>query len=724
MKLRHRVGLEFALALGILALSGLASYRSLVGLTNTLHSLAGSYERLDRLALLQSRLAGAESAASGYLLTGSGEYYQVYVSADRSVQESVADLGHVMDSDAQQRFFRDLDGPIRARTEVLRELVNLHQRKALLDAEQKALATQSSDSLSRVNRALDEIRRTELQLLGQREQDAVKRTHETILTLGAAFLAGFLLLISAFYLLTEEVQQRREREGEIRRFSLALEQRNREVERATRLKSQFLASMSHELRTPLNAIIGFSDLLAEDDSASISGKQKRHLEHIRTAGRHLLQLINDILDLAKVETGRMTLHVENLAAAEVLPEVLSTISPLAMKKKITVQSDIQGSLRLKADRVRLKQAFYNLLSNAVKFTPDGGRVSITGRQQEDFVELAVSDTGCGIRPEDHEAIFEEFRQIGETTKGVKEGTGLGLAITRKLIEQQGGSIRVESEVGKGATFIFTLPGAPRLTEPPREPEAPEARRTGRPLVLVVDDEPVARELLVSHLAVDGFRTANMSSGHEAVAMAAGLHPDAITLDILSDGFRGRNTLKELKSKPETAGIPVVVVTVADQREEALSLGAAEYLVKPVRREDLLAAVRRQVFAHSGGLPAVLVVDDDPDVQHSLADRLETAGFVAIVAGSGLQALDVLWHRRVQAIILDLFMPEMDGFEVIRRIRRNPRLHSIPFFALTARGLTESETESLSREACCHFLKQGDWMNDLLRQIGSVHSQQA
>ncbi len=723
MKLKYQVRLEFVLALGILAVSAFASYRSLAGLSNTLEILAKSYERLDKLTSLQSGVAVTESAARGYLLTNRNEYYQTYLTADRSVSESLLDLRHSMASEASEKSsFHELEGPIADRLALLRRVVALHRQHASLDQKQTELVTQSESAMARVNQAIEGIRRKEIGLLAKNRQEAEEGSHETILTLGAAFLAGFLLLISVFYLLTGEVQQRQEREEEIRRFSLALEQRNREVERATRLKSQFLASMSHELRTPLNAIIGFSDLLAEDSSGSISGKQKRHLEHIRTAGRHLLQLINDILDLTKIETGRMTLQVENLAPAEILPEVLSTISPLAMKKKITIESDMPGSLRLKADRVRLKQALYNLLSNAVKFTPEGGRVVIAAADQGEMIELSVADTGGGIRPEDQEAIFEEFHQVGETTKGVKEGTGLGLAITRRIVEQQGGKIRVESQLGQGANFIFTLPAAPAPAEPVREAEPAPQGHAGRPLVLVVDDEPVARELLVSFLAVDGYRTATASSVPEALERARNLHPDVVTVDVLMQGPTGGNVLAELKSQPETAGIPVVVVTVADSKDETLSSGAAEFLVKPARREDLLAAVGRQARAGAGGKPAILVVDDDPVVQHLLATQIRAAGYFPIVAGNGREGLDVLWHTRVEAIIVDLMLPEMDGFEVMRRIRQNPRLNNIPFFALTAKELSDSEAAILARETRSYFSKEGNWTASLLEQLGKILGQ--
>src|SRR5713226_2824043 len=314
------------------------------------------------------------------------------------------------------------------------------------------------------------------------------------------------------YAVARDITERKRDEAEKRKFAerLAvsnqeLELRNREVERATHLKSKFLANMSHELRTPLNAIVGFSDLLAEQTAGELNDKQKRFVNHIKQGSAHLLQLINDILDLSKIEAGQLELRCEDFQVKDALPEVLSTIRPLAMAKNIQVQTRLETDRAIFADRVRFKQILYNLLSNAVKFTPKDGRITIDYAEDEDFVCLSVTDTGIGICAEDQAVVFEEFRQIEGSTDASKEGTGLGLAITKRLVEQQGGKISLESKSGKGSRFTFTLPmgsGAPSKIPPAAGPAVPNlgvGAGDRKPLILVIDDEVSARELLASYL---------------------------------------------------------------------------------------------------------------------------------------------------------------------------------------------------------------------------------
>jgi signal transduction histidine kinase/CheY-like chemotaxis protein len=455
-----------------------------------------------------------------------------------------------------------------------------------------------------------------------------------------------------------DVTQRKHDEAEKRRFmdSLAasnpeLELCNREVERATKLKSKFLASMSHELRTPLNAIVGFSDLLAEQTPGELNDKQKRFVNHIKQGSAHLLQLINDILDLSKIEAGQLELRCEEFQVKDALPEVLSTIRPLAMAKNIQIQQNLETDRAVYADRVRFKQILYNLLSNAVKFTPKNGRIDIDCVENGDEVYVSVTDTGIGIKAGDQEVVFEEFRQVEGSMGAVTEGTGLGLAITKRLVKQQGGKISLQSEPGRGSRFTFTLPIGSRApskilpVDGPADPGIAAGVGSRKPLILVLDDEVPARELLASYLESE-YRIAMGQSGTEAIQKAQQLRPDAITLDVLMPGGNGYETLVALRKTPETANIPIIIVSILDQKQVGFALGAADYLIKPIRKPVLLETIRKHVLPQDDDA-AILLVDDDPKALDLLAETLRSAGYETQSVQSGARALEVLSSKLVE-----------------------------------------------------------------------------
>ncbi|MGH9545237.1 MAG: response regulator [Terriglobales bacterium] len=548
------------------------------------------------------------------------------------------------------------------------------------------------------------------------------------------------LLIGAFNEMLEQIQ---EREGSLRRVHDELEQRvqartaelaavnkalelqNREVERATRMKSKFLASMSHELRTPLNAIVGFSDLLAEQTAGQLNDKQKRFVNHIKQGSSHLLQLINDILDLSKIEAGQLELRCENFQVKDALPEVLSTIRPLAMAKNIQVHQTLETDWAVYADRVRFKQILYNLISNAVKFTPKEGRIDIDCQEDGNSVRISVTDTGIGIRAEDQALIFEEFRQVEGAADATHEGTGLGLAITKRLVEQQGGEISLESQLGRGSRFVFTLPAGIRtalsvvpLGESANAPGGSSARRV-QPLILVVDDEVPARELLASYLDSE-YQIAMAESGAEAVTRAKELRPDAITLDVFMSAGNGFDTLVELRKRPETAHIPIIIVSIVDQKQVGFALGAADYLIKPIRKPVLLEAVRKHVPAAADDDDAtILLIDDDPKTLELLEETLRSAGYETLSVQSGARALEVLSSKLVSAVLLDLLMPGMDGFDVIRHVRKEVTLRELPILVMTGKTLAQEEIDLLTRETQALFHKNGSWQRQLIAEVGRV-----
>jgi len=498
------------------------------------------------------------------------------------------------------------------------------------------------------------------------------------------------------------------RSAELASANQELSSRNQEVERANRLKSEFLASMSHELRTPLNTILGFSELLSEQNAGPLNEKQKRFLTHIQHDASHLLELINDVLDLSKIEAGRLELHLEPFPMAVAAAEVLTSIRPLAATKGISLDSDLDARLMLQADRLRFKEILYNLLSNAIKFTPSGGRVWIESSTTGGSVCILVGDTGIGIAPEDQQAIFESFRQAGATTKGVREGTGLGLAITKRLVEHHGGRIWVESEPGKGSRFFFTL----SLAEP--NPTATVAEDNLSPLLLVTSHMASWPKDILQQLEHEGSRVETAASGAEAVLKAKDLSPDLVLLDMELLGGSGWETLHELKTSPETRAIPVIVAAAADQSKMGATLGAAASLVKPLSGQALIRAVR-QVLQPEGTL-RVLIVDDDLETRELLAHTLLNERHIPVTAPDAAAALRILATSRVDAVVLDLLLPGRNGFEVLSDIRADPRLSRLPVLVITVKDLNGRERTTLAAQGAQVVEKGADWRQVLLREL--------
>jgi len=386
-----------------------------------------------------------------------------------------------------------------------------------------------------------------------------------------------------------------------------LRQANQHLDDATRHKSEFLANMSHELRTPLNAIIGFSEVLYDQTFGPLSDKQRRFVDNILNSGKHLLALVNDVLDLSKVEAGKMKLTLEELRPLDIINESLLNLTPLAEKKQIVFKTEADAALPLlTADRGKLKQILYNIYSNAIKFTPEGGVVETTTQVIEqagdDYLAIAIRDTGIGIRPTDQERIFEEFQMVDSTLSKKQQGTGLGLALCRKLTQMHGGTIIVASELGVGSTFVVTLPLKPPVNKP--AVIAPAVRQvegwqttlqttlnaSQDDLVLIVEDDDKSAELLELYVSQGGYRVERSRSGEEALQKARTMHPALITLDILLPHKNGWDVLRELKAAPETADIPVLIVSIMDNREIGFQLGAVASFVKPVQRDEFLHKV--------------------------------------------------------------------------------------------------------------------------------------
>jgi signal transduction histidine kinase/DNA-binding response OmpR family regulator len=483
---------------------------------------------------------------------------------------------------------------------------------------------------------------------------------------------------------------------EAARLHDAVLQISSELREASAAKSKFLANMSHELRTPLNAILGFAELLIDEPQGDYEAdRRKQFLEQIYKSGKHLLDLINDILDLAKVEAGQMDLRRLAFSLRGVVRSAIDTVQPLAAAKKLSLIVEQTADTALFADQGKVSQMLLNLLSNAIKFTPEGGRITVAVAELDNEVRLSVADTGIGITAADQEKLFVEFQQVGERPSGEQQGTGLGLALTRRLAELHGGRVWVESEPGAGSRFYIALP-LKSQSDALLEADAVATRESDGPLVMVVEDQNSAAALLSITLRRAGYQVKVVRSGADVLESAVRLRPDAITLDILLPGVDGWEILRSLKESPETRNIPVVVVFVLDDRSLGFALGADDYLVKPAPREKLLEFVTRHTLVRKHGERAVriLAVDDDAVALQLLRDSLAPQ-FTLLTAEDGVTGIDMARSERPDAVILDLLMPMMSGFEVAAALKSDPNTRDIPILILTAKNLTVDDKAQLN-----------------------------
>jgi GAF domain-containing protein/DNA-binding response OmpR family regulator len=472
----------------------------------------------------------------------------------------------------------------------------------------------------------------------------------------------------------------------------------REVDK---LKNQFLANMSHELRTPLNSIIGFSRVILKGIDGPISDLQEQDLTAIYNAGTHLLGLINDILDISRIEAGKMELGFEKVDMSILISSVLSTAKGLLKEKPIRLESVIEPHLPLvKADPTRIRQVVLNLLQNAAKFTEDGNITVKAVRQINAFgnpeVLVSVTDTGVGISAEDQKKLFQPFSQVDASPTRKAGGTGLGLSITRNLVELHGGRIEVISEVGKGSTFCFTLPTVlPTGALVPGPVPLPDQPDTHAKLVLAIEDEPQIINLYQRYLEPEGFQVIPLTDATQAVEQAKQIQPFAITLDVHMPNLDGWQVMKALKSDPETRAIPVIFCTIVENQAKGYSLGATDYLMKPILGEDLVQALCR--LQNGEDIKHILVIDDDPEDLRLVERTLQMSGTYQIrLAQGGKKGLETMLRNKPDALILDLSMPDIDGFQILETMRTNARLKDIPVIILTALDLTAEQQKKLSK----------------------------
>ena len=502
-------------------------------------------------------------------------------------------------------------------------------------------------------------------------------------------------------------------------------EKSQQLEVASQLKSQFLANMSHELRTPLNAIIGVTEMLHEDAVDLKRDNELEPLGRVLRAAKHLLALINDILDLSKIEAGKMDIHIESFAIAPLINDVVQTIGAMAAKNGNSVVVDCAADMgTMRADQTRIRQALLNLVSNANKFT-ERGTVTIVARRTADagpeWVTMAVTDTGIGLTPEQMGKLFQEFVQADASTTRKYGGTGLGLAISRRFCQMMGGDITVASKPGQGSTFTIRLPAEVGIAQPAAAARdaavaRPSAAQSRFPTVLVVDDDPTVREVIARHLTREGFSVATASGGQEGLRLARELHPVAITLDVMMPDIDGWTVLAAIKGDPELADIPVVLVTIVDEKNRGYALGATDYMVKPVDRARLSGVLRN--ICGAGGRQALLV-DDDEMMRRGMRLALEQDGWQVAEAENGRVALARLAEKRPDIIMLDLMMPEMDGFEFLVEMRSHAEWRDIPVLVVTAKDLTAEERSQLNGDVERVLQKGAAELDELLAEIGRV-----
>ncbi|HEY1015356.1 MAG TPA: response regulator [Herpetosiphonaceae bacterium] len=510
----------------------------------------------------------------------------------------------------------------------------------------------------------------------------------------------------------------------------ALEQQANELraaragaEESSRAKSEFLANMSHELRTPLNAVIGYSELIQEDAADLGQPDFAESAGRIRAAGHHLLALINDILDISKIEAGKMDIHIETINLPELVRDVATTIRPQAEKRGNRLEVSLaEGVGEFQTDQIKVRQALLNLLSNAVKFTERGAvrlRVEPAARDGRDWLAFRVEDTGIGISPAQMSRLFQAFTQADSSTTRKYGGTGLGLVLSRRFCQMLGGDITVHSAPGEGSTFTMYLP-----LEATGQGQIPGAEPGGeQPVVLLIDDDPATQNLLTRGLARQGLEVRIAGDGAAGLAMARAARPAAIVLDVLLPDTDGWALLAALKSDPELMSIPVIMQTIIEDSKQGYALGAADYLVKPIDRARLLDALRRCLAPAPTGAP-VLIVEDDQPTRALLRQLLEREGLAVSEAPDGRVALDSLARQTPALMLLDLMMPEVDGFEVLEALRANPAWAAIPVIVLTARELSEQERRGLAQSVQRIIQKGGGGNQELLEQVAALVRGQA
>jgi signal transduction histidine kinase/CheY-like chemotaxis protein len=536
--------------------------------------------------------------------------------------------------------------------------------------------------------------------------------------------------------LADEVRERKLMESLLAHNVKIADEARERAEAANRTKSEFLANMSHELRTPLNAIIGYSEILEEDAADQGHDSLINDIKKIRNAGKHLLSLINDVLDLAKIESGKVDLYLESFDINKMVKDVVDTIQPTCEKNNNKMVVNCPDNIGLmRSDFTKVRQSLFNLLSNASKFTHNG-EVKLTVEHQvvkaktgenQKSLHFIVQDTGIGMKAEHCKKLFQAFSQADNSTTRKYGGTGLGLAITQNFVTMMGGEVIVESKFGIGSTFTLKLPQITHQVASNTE-EFDESTATISSIlinslqtktVLVIDDNHHDRKFLHRYLSGEGYNVVMAVNGKQGLQLAKEIVPDMITLDVMMPEMDGWETLVALKNDPFLINIPVVMSSIVEDRHLAQTLGAIDYLAKPIDKMRLLTVVNKHITKSARG--PILVIEDDPDTLETTCDLLVQAGWSIQAAENSLEAIEIIEKSPPILILLDLMMPDMDGFEVIKKLRYHPQWQLIPIIVITSVELSTSEYAQLSKQVQNIFQKGKYELQDLLNEVNEVVS---
>ena len=570
----------------------------------------------------------------------------------------------------------------------------------------------------------------------------------TALRDGAGVIIGYLLIGT-------DNTARKQIEDERRKLEQRLQQKNVELEEASRMKSEFLANMSHELRTPLNAIIGFSEVLGDGLIGNLTDQQKKFIGDIFSSGKHLLSLINDILDLSKVEAGKMMLDLESVQISSLFANSMSIVKEKAHARHISLTVDAPRELgSIRADGRKVKQIVYNLLSNAVKFSTDGGEVTLRARRVpraevgqlhddangrvfplaengfSEFLEISVTDGGIGITPEGMEALFKPFSQIDSGLSRKYQGTGLGLAMIKLLSELHGGTLAVESEVGKGSHFTVWLPlrtSDEKTLDEAIAISAPSALLPGDRIALVIEDDYKSADLIRVQLEAEGFKTLHAGTAEEALLFAEQHALSLITLDLMLPGMDGWELLARLKEMPTLQHVPIVIVSIVADKNQGFALGAAAVMQKPLSRQELYDSLVALglIPVHAGGQLRILIVDDDPRAVDLVALHVEGLASNVLRAYGGREAIDIARRELPDLIVLDLMMPDVNGFDVVAALHEQPGTANIPILIVTSKSITAEDRTKLNGLAATILEKGsfdgGRFASEVRRAVSRRHA---